>query len=77
MISIDLPKEIEQQLALLAQQKGQTTNRFAQEVLLNFLEDLEDYNAAVDAYAEFRASDEQVVSSGRIEGSTWAGLIRD
>jgi predicted DNA-binding protein len=67
MISIDLPKEIEQQLALLAQQKGQTTNRFAQEVLLNFLEDLEDYNAAVDAYAEFRASDEQVVSSEELK----------
>lgn len=66
MISIDLPKEIEQQLALLAQQKGQTTNRFAQEVLLNFLEDLEDYNAAV-AYAEFRASDEQVVSSEELK----------
>lgn len=67
MISIDLPKEIEQQLALLAQQKGQTTNRFAQEVLLNFLEDLEDYNAAVDAYAEFRASGEQAVSSEELK----------
>jgi RHH-type rel operon transcriptional repressor/antitoxin RelB len=46
MLAIRLPEEIEQRLAVLAQETGRTKTALAREAILEFIDDLEDYYLA-------------------------------
>jgi RHH-type rel operon transcriptional repressor/antitoxin RelB len=66
MLAIRLPEDIEKRLADLAERTGHTKTHFAREAILNYIEDMEDYYLAVEAYKEFLRSGEETLSSDEL-----------
>jgi RHH-type rel operon transcriptional repressor/antitoxin RelB len=48
MITLQLPKDIEERLASIAQREGLTPDDCAAQAILDFIEDEEDYQIAVE-----------------------------
>lgn len=49
MLEIQLPKDIEDRLSLMANKTGRTKTYYAREAILNYLDDLEDTYYALEA----------------------------
>ncbi len=56
MLTIELPEEIENRIAALADAANRSKDEYVQEILERLLEDIEDAHAADEAYAEYLAS---------------------
>ena len=54
MLAIRLPEEIESRLAALASRTGRSKTFYAREIILTYLEDLEDYYLAAQIVADIR-----------------------
>jgi RHH-type transcriptional regulator, rel operon repressor / antitoxin RelB len=52
MLALRLPKEIEDRLAALAKATGRTKSYYARAAILEFMEDIEDAQAAVESLKE-------------------------
>ena len=52
MLALRLPKEIEERLAALAKATGRTKSYYARAAILEFMEDIEDAQAAVESLKE-------------------------
>jgi RHH-type rel operon transcriptional repressor/antitoxin RelB len=52
MLALRLPKEIEDRLTALAKATGRTKSYYARAAILEFMEDLEDAQAAVESLKE-------------------------
>jgi RHH-type rel operon transcriptional repressor/antitoxin RelB len=59
MLTIQLPGDAEARLETLAQAGGKTAAYYAQEAILDYLEDMEDYYLAEQAVADIRAGRDQ------------------
>lgn len=75
MLSIQLPEDIEKRLAALAKKTGRTKAFHAREAILYYLEDMEDYYLAAEAYADFANSDDRALSA-REAGARFGGASR-
>ena len=57
MLEVPLTPDLERALASIAARTGDTPGELARKALLRYLEDLEDYAAAVEASREFDPAD--------------------
>jgi RHH-type rel operon transcriptional repressor/antitoxin RelB len=57
MFTIDLPKEIERRLLVLAMQTGRTVQFCAREAILDYIDEVEDRILAIDRIAESEVED--------------------
>jgi RHH-type rel operon transcriptional repressor/antitoxin RelB len=64
--SIRLPDDIEKRLDLLAQRTGRTKAFYIREIILEHLDDLEDYYLAADRAERVRKGREKTVSSKQL-----------
>lgn len=63
MLTVRLPKELEERLEAMARKAGLTKTALARRAILERLEDMEDYDLAARAYEEFKASGEKALSA--------------
>lgn len=72
MLEIPLDPQLERHLADIAQRVGEAPGELARKALLAYLEDLEDYALAVEAWKEFDPNDtvslEEVMARHGLEG---------
>lgn len=61
MLTLNLPKEIENRLDALANATGRAKNYYIEEAILAHLDDLEDACEAESAYLRFKASGEKAL----------------
>ena len=66
MISIELPKELEDRLTELAKATGHTETSFARRIILDYLEDAEDTEIAEKALDEFYKSGEKTTPLAKV-----------
>jgi RHH-type rel operon transcriptional repressor/antitoxin RelB len=64
--SIRLPEEIERRLAALAEKTGRTKAFYIREMILNQLEDLEDYYLAAQVVERVRKGKEKTSSAKEV-----------
>jgi|YelNatPaOPRAMG01_1025707.scaffolds.fasta_scaffold206049_2 RHH-type rel operon transcriptional repressor/antitoxin RelB len=55
MLALRLPSDVEERLTNLAKKTGRTKTFYATRAVIEYLEDLEDYYLAEDAYQEYVA----------------------
>lgn len=67
MITVRLPVEMENKLAHLAKETGQTKTFHIREAILNYIEDLEDYYLAEKRYRELEAGKSKRISLEEME----------
>ena len=67
MITVRLPVEMENKLAHLAKETGQTKTFHIREAILNYIEDLEDYYLAEKRYHELEAGKSKRISLEEME----------
>ena len=61
MLAIELPKELEDRLAIVAKEAGRSSVSQARRIILDYLEDLEDAEIAEKALDEFYKSGEKAI----------------
>ena len=66
MSAITLTHDIDMRLASLAQRTGRSKTFFVQEAVRSYLDDVEDYNAAVDIMERVERGEERVYSSAEV-----------
>lgn len=66
MITVRLPKDIEDRLVAMAEKTGQSKAAFARQAILERLGEMEDYYLATKALEEFKASGEQALSAEKM-----------
>jgi len=64
--SIRLPQDIERRLDLLAEKTGRTKAFYIREMILNHLDELEDYYLAADVVERLRKGRERTFSSREV-----------
>ena len=64
--SIRLPDEIEQRLDALAEKTGRTKAFYIREMILNHIDEIEDYYLAADVVERIRKGKERVHSAGEV-----------
>ena len=67
--SVRLPANVEQRLDFLAAQTGRTKAYYLRELIVQGMEDLEDYYLAADVLERVRKGEEQVHSSTEVRKS--------
>ncbi len=66
MSAITLTHDIDVRLASLAQRTGRSKTFFVQEAIRSYLDDVEDYNVAVDIMERVERGEERVYSSAEV-----------
>lgn len=66
-VSLRLPNEIAERLALLAKETGRSKTYYMVEAIKTYIEDLEDIYIAEQRLADIRAGKSQVISSKEME----------
>jgi RHH-type rel operon transcriptional repressor/antitoxin RelB len=61
MITIELPERIEKRFEELASKAGKTTELCAKEAIMAYLEDLEDYQDAMETLSDIKAGKTKTV----------------
>ncbi|MGO9084568.1 MAG: TraY domain-containing protein [Candidatus Sulfotelmatobacter sp.] len=61
--SIRLPEEVERRLGLLAEKTGRTKAFYIRDMILNHLDEIEDYYFAADVVERLRKGQERTFSS--------------
>ena len=56
MLAIELPQEVEQRLAALAEKTGRSKSYYARQAILEYMDDIEDYYLAAARVEEARLS---------------------
>ena len=64
--SIRLPEDIERRLDALAQKTGRSKAFYIREMILNHIDDLEDYYLAADVVERLRKGEERTFSSQEV-----------
>ena len=64
--SIRLPEEVERRLDLLAEKTGRTKAFYIREMILNHLDEIEDYYLAADVVERLRKGQERTSSSQEV-----------
>lgn len=62
MLALRLPEDVEQRLDALAQKTGRTKTFYATKAVVEYIQDIEDYYAAEQAFAEYMAGDRTTFS---------------
>lgn len=66
MLTLRLPQELEERLAIAAQRTHRPKSRLAREALAEYLEDLEDYLEAKQALEEVQRGEDSVVPAEEV-----------